>query len=245
MKRFLIFSYGIISYAIFFATFLYAIGFVGNIFVPKGIDSAPQMPMLQAALINLGLLGIFAVQHSLMARPFFKNWITRYIPKAMERSTYVLFASAALIIVFAFWQPMGVVIWDIESTAGQAIMLTLFAFGWSLVLVTTFLINHFDLFGLRQVWLNLLKKPYTPVDFVMPLPYRIIRHPLYLGFLCAFWFTPTMTVAHLVFALVTTAYILVAIQLEEHDLQDAHPEYGEYRKKVPMILPSFRKTAAV
>jgi len=244
MKRFLIFAYGITCYAIFFATFLYAIGFVGNILVPKGIDSAPQLPMLQAALVNLGLLGIFAVQHSLMARPFFKRWITRFIPQSMERSTYVLLSSLALLLMFLFWQPMGVVIWDIENPAGQIVMLTGFVFGWSLVLVSTFLINHFDLFGLRQVWLNLRNKPYTPVDFVMPLPYRLIRHPLYLGFLCAFWFTPTMTVAHLVFAVATTAYILIAIQLEEHDLQDMHPEYRDYRKRVPMILPSFRKAAS-
>ena len=237
MKRYLIFAYGLASYALFFATFLYAIGFVGNIFVPKGIDSAPQLPMWQAVLVNLGLLGLFAVQHSVMARPFFKRWITRYIPASAERSTFVLFASLALLCLFRFWQPMGVVIWDIESVAGQVLMLTGFMFGWALVLVTTFLINHFDLFGLRQVWLQLRGKPYTPVDFVMPLPYRMIRHPLYLGFLFAFWFTPTMTVAHLVFALATTAYILVAIRFEEHDLQAMHPEYREYRRQVPMLVP--------
>ena len=244
MKRYLIFAYGLVCYAAFLASFLYAIGFVGNLFVPKGIDSAPQLPMVQAALINLGLLSIFAIQHSVMARPFFKRWITRYIPASAERSTFVLFASLALIVLFRFWQPMGVVIWDIESAAGRIAMLTGFVFGWSLVLVTTFLINHFDLFGLRQVWLQLRRKPYTPVDFAMPLPYRMIRHPLYFGFLCAFWFTPTMTVAHLVFAVVTTAYILVAIRFEEHDLQEVHPEYREYRKQVPMILPAFPRPVA-
>lgn len=244
MKRYLIFAYGLVCYAAFLASFLYAIGFVGNLFVPKGIDSAPQLPMAQAALINLGLLSIFAIQHSVMARPFFKRWITRYIPASAERSTFVLFASLALIVLFRFWQPMGVVIWDIESAAGRIAMLTGFVFGWSLVLVTTFLINHFDLFGLRQVWLQLHRKPYTPVDFAMPLPYRMIRHPLYFGFLCAFWFTPTMTVAHLVFAVVTTAYILVAIRFEEHDLQEVHPEYREYRKQVPMILPAFPRPVA-
>jgi protein-S-isoprenylcysteine O-methyltransferase Ste14 len=242
MKRFLIFAYGLASYAVFFATFLYAIGFVGNLLVPKGIDSAPQLPFVQALLVNLGLLGVFAVQHSVMARPFFKRWITRFIPASAERSTFVLFASLALILLFWFWQPMGVVIWDVESVAGQALLLTGFVFGWSLVLVSTFLINHFDLFGLRQVWLQLRGKPYTPVEFVMPLPYRMIRHPLYFGFLCAFWFTPTMTVAHLVFAAATTAYILLAIRFEEHDLQAAHPEYRTYRKQVPMILPGLPRT---
>lgn len=241
MKRYLIFAYGLVCYAAFFATFLYAIGFVGNLFVPKGIDSAPQLPMAHAVLINLGLLGIFALQHSVMARPFFKRWITRYIPASAERSTFVLFASLALIALFHYWQPMGVLIWDIEGAVGRIVMLTGFVFGWSLVLVTTFLINHFDLFGLRQVWLQLRNKPYTPVDFVLPLPYRMIRHPLYFGFLCAFWFTPIMTVAHLVFAAVTTAYILVAIRFEEHDLEQAHPEYRAYRKQVPMIVPAFAR----
>ncbi len=243
MKRFLIFGYGVASYLVFFATFLYAAGFVGNVGVPKGIDSAPEMPMLSALLINLGLLGLFAVQHSVMARPFFKRWITRFIPASAERSTFVLFASLALIVLFWFWQPMGVVIWDIANPAGQVALLTGFVFGWSLVLVTTFLINHFDLFGLRQVWLNLRGIPYTPVEFVMPLPYRIVRHPLYLGFLFAFWCTPTMTVAHLVFALATTAYILLAIQFEEHDLSEAHPEYKVYREQVPMIVPSLHGPA--
>lgn len=243
MKRFLIFSYGVASYLLFLVTFLYAVGFVGNIGVPKGIDSAPEVPMLQALLVNLGLLTVFAVQHSLMARPFFKRWITRYIPASAERSTFVLCTNLALIGLFWFWQPMGVVVWDVADTAGKIALLTGFVFGWSLVLVSTFLINHFDLFGLRQVWLNLRGRTYTPVNFVMPLPYRMVRHPLYLGFLLAFWCTPTMTVAHLVFALATTAYILVAIQFEEHDLSAAHPEYREYRKRVPMILPSLRGPA--
>jgi len=195
MKRYLIFAFGLVCYAVFFVAFLYAAGFVGNILLPKSIDSAPQLPMLQAILVNLGLLGLFAVQHSVMARPFFERWVTRYILASAERSTFVLFASLALIALFWFWQPMGVVIWDIQSVAGQALMLTGFVFGWTLVQVTTFLINHFDLFRLRQVWLQLRGRPCTPVEFVMPLPYRMIRHPLYFGFLCGFWFTPTMTVA--------------------------------------------------
>jgi protein-S-isoprenylcysteine O-methyltransferase Ste14 len=237
MQRVLLFIYGVIAYAVFFGTFLSAIGFVGNLFVPKAIDSAPQVPFLQALLVNLGLLGIFAVQHSVMARPFFKRWVTRYIPQAAERSTYVVAASAALIALFAFWQPMGGVIWSVENPHAQILLHIAFIFGWLLVLVSTFLINHFDLFGLRQVWLNLHRKPYTELRFGTPLVYRLVRHPLYLGFLLGFWATPVMTVAHLVFAVATTAYILIAIQLEERDLIEMHPEYAEYRRRVPMLIP--------
>jgi protein-S-isoprenylcysteine O-methyltransferase Ste14 len=233
--------YGFFSYAVFFATFLYAIGFVGNIFVPKGIDSIPNVPMTQALLINLGLLGVFAIQHSLMARPVFKRWITRFIPQALERSTYTLVSSITLIALFAFWEPMGGLIWNIENPVGVALMYGAFAFGWLLVLVCTFLINHFDLFGLRQVWLNFRNKPYTPLEFKLPLAYRIVRHPMYVGWFFAFWATPTMTFAHFAFAIATSVYILIAIQLEERDLQDAHPEYDQYRKRVPMIVPFFRK----
>jgi protein-S-isoprenylcysteine O-methyltransferase Ste14 len=233
--------YGFVSYAIFFATFLYAIGFVGNIIVPKGIDSIPNVPMTQALLINLGLLGIFAIQHSVMARPFFKRWISKWIPQTMERSTYTLVSSLALIALFAFWEPMGGLVWDIENPLGVALMYGGFAFGWALVLVCTFLINHFDLFGLRQVWLNFRNKPYTALEFKLPFLYRIVRHPMYVGWFFAFWCIPTMTIAHLAFAIATGAYILIAIQLEERDLMEAHPEYREYRKQVPMIVPSIRK----
>ena len=233
--------YGIISYLVFFATFLYAFGFVGNFIVPKGIDSAPNVPLAQALLINLGLLGIFAIQHSLMARPFFKRWFTRLIPEAMERSTYVMASSLALIALFYFWEPMGGLVWNFDSLFGTTIMHSGFFFGWMLVLITTFLINHFDLFGLRQVWLNLRKIPYTPLKFGTPLVYKVVRHPLYLGWLLAFWCTPTMTIAHLVFAVATTTYILFAIRLEERDLMDAHPEYRDYREQVPMIIPFAKK----
>ena len=233
--------YGVISYTVFFATFLYAIGFVGNIFVPKGIDSIPNVPMTQALLINLGLLGVFAIQHSLMARPFFKRWLTRFIPASMERSTYTLASILALILLFWLWEPMGGLVWSITSPTGVALMYVGFAFGWLLVLLCTFLINHFDLFGLRQVWLNFRNKPYTPLDFKLPYLYQIVRHPMYVGWFFAFWCTPTMTVAHLAFALATSAYILIAIQLEERDLIEAHPEYREYRKNVPMIVPFIRK----
>ena len=241
MNRIAVLFYGIISYTIFFATFLYAMGFVGNIYVPKGIDSAPNVPMLQALIINIGLLGIFAVQHSVMARPFFKRWLTRFIPESMERSTYTLISSLALILLFWLWEPMGGLVWDIENPVGVALMYGGFAFGWLLVLVCTFLINHFDLFGLRQVWLNFRDRPYTPLDFKLPYLYRIVRHPMYVGWFFAFWCIPTMTVAHLAFAVATGAYILIAIQLEERDLMEAHPEYREYRKQVPMIVPFLRK----
>jgi len=233
--------YGFFSYAIFFATFLYAIGFVGNIFVPKGIDSFPNVPVTQALLINLGLLGLFAIQHSVMARPAFKRWITRFIPTAVERSTFTLVSSLALITLFAFWEPMGGLVWQIENPLGVALMYGGFAFGWLLVLVCTFLINHFDLFGLRQVWLNFRNKPYTPLEFKLPFAYRVVRHPMYVGWFFAFWCTPVMTVAHLAFAIATSAYILIAIQLEERDLAEIHPEYRHYRKQVPMIVPFIRK----
>ena len=241
LKRLLIFAYGLASYAVFFATFLYAIGFVGNFVVPRSIDGAPRTDFTTALLIDLALLGVFAIQHSLMARPFFKRWFTRVIPESAERSTYVLFSSLALIVMFAGWQPLGGVVWDVMDPTGRAVLYALFAFGWGLVLVATFLINHFDLFGLRQIWLQLLGRPYTALRFGTPGPYKLVRHPLYVGWFFAFWATPTMSVTHLVFALATTAYILIAIQLEERDLVDSLGEdYRRYREKVPMLIP-FRR----
>jgi protein-S-isoprenylcysteine O-methyltransferase Ste14 len=235
--------YGLICYSIFFLTFLYALGFVGNLVVPKSIDGEPVMATLPALLINLLLLGVFAIQHSVMARPGFKKIWTRIVPVAVERSTYVLFSSAALIALFRFWEPLGGVIWSVSSPLATWVLLVGFAFGWSLVLISTFLINHFDLFGLRQVWLYFRNKPYTPVNFVTPLPYRIVRHPLYLGWLFGFWCAPTMTVTHLVFAVMTTAYILIAIQFEERDLTKALAGYAEYKRRVPMIIPRFGNRA--
>jgi len=241
-KRISIFAYGLVCYAIFFVTFLYALGFVGDFVVPVTMDGPARMDTGSALLIDVVLLGIFAVQHSLMARPFFKRWFTRLIPESAERSTYVLFSSAALIALFAFWQPLGGVVWNVESTLGQALLYGTFFAGWMLVLVSTFLINHFDLFGLRQVWLQLLGKQYTHLRFGTPGPYKLIRHPLYLGWFLAFWATPTMTVTHLLFAFMTTAYILIAIQLEEHDLIDAlGDDYRRYRERVPMIIPFTRR----
>ena len=239
LRRITIFTYGAFAYALFFLTFLYAAGFVGDIAVIKSIDGTPTSPLWQALLIDTVLLGVFAVQHSIMARPTFKRWLTRYIPAEAERSTFVLASSLALIALFAYWEPIGGTIWRVSHPVGQAVLYGLFAFGWGLVLVSTVLINHFDLFGLRQSWLALRGRPYTPLTFKTPGIYKYVRHPLYVGFLCGFWATPTMTVTHLFFALATTAYILIAIQLEEHDLVKFHPEYSGYRKRVPMLIPFF------
>jgi protein-S-isoprenylcysteine O-methyltransferase Ste14 len=229
--------YGVACYAIFFATFLYAIGFVGNILVPRAIDSPTTTDFTTALLVNIALLGVFALQHSVMARPAFKRWWTGVIPEAAERSTYTLLSSLALILLFWQWQPMGGVIWNVDNEIGRTLLYAGFAFGWGLVLVSTFLINHFDLFGLRQVWLYFRGRPYSPLPFKTPVFYRFVRHPLYVGWFFAFWCTPTMTAAHLLFAIMTTVYILIAIQLEERDLIAAHPEYAEYRRRVPMLLP--------
>lgn len=237
LHRTAVLLYGVISYAIFFATFCYAAGFVGNLIVPKSIDSAPSTAFGAALLVNAGLLALFAVQHSVMARPLFKRWFTRLIPEAAERSTYTLASSLALIALFAFWQPMGGIVWQVDNEIGRALLYGGFAFGWLLVLVTTFLINHFDLFGLRQVWLHFRGRPYTSLKFTTPGPYKLVRHPLYVGWFFAFWCTPTMTAAHLFFAIMTAAYILVAIRLEERDLEEVHPEYADYKRTTPMLVP--------
>jgi protein-S-isoprenylcysteine O-methyltransferase Ste14 len=241
MKRAAIFFYGIGSYAVFFATFLYAVGFIGDFGVPKTLDSPREIPLRTALAIDLGLLALFAVQHSVMARPAFKRRWTRIVPESAERATYVLFSSLALILLFWLWQPMGGELWRVTSPSAVNFLYGLYACGWLLLLYVTFLINHFDLFGLRQVWLQFIGRPYTAVPFVTPWLYRQVRHPLYIGWFTIVWATPTMTVAHLVFAAMCTAYILFAIQLEEHDLIEAHPEYAEYRQRVPMLIPWLRK----
>ena len=239
LKRVAVFAYGVACYGVFLATFLYAVGFIGNLVVPKTMDSPARTPFLYALGIDVLLLGIFAVQHSVMARPWFKRAWTRIVPEPAERSTYVLLSSLALIALFAFWQPLGGTIWNIENPTGRLVMYQLFGLGFGVVLIATFLINHFDLFGLRQVWLYLTGQPYTELTFRTPLFYKYIRHPLYVGWFMAFWFTPTMTGAHLLFAVMTTAYILLAIRWEENDLIASHGEsYIRYRGSVPMFLPN-------
>ncbi|HWB13745.1 MAG TPA: isoprenylcysteine carboxylmethyltransferase family protein [Pirellulales bacterium] len=238
MKRILVFAYGLTNYLVFMGTSLYLAGFLGNQFVPRSIDAAPAGPLWAALLVNTLLLAAFAVQHSVMARPRFKQWWTRFVPTPAERSTYVMFSNLALILLFWQWRPMGGVIWDVREPIVRGIIHGLFTFGWLNVLLATFLINHFDLFGVRQVWLYLRGKPYTSLAFKTPGPYRLVRHPLYVGWLMAFWAAPTMTVAHLFFAVGMTVYILVAIRLEERDLIEHHGEaYADYRRKVPMLIP--------
>ncbi len=239
MKRILVFVYGIACYAVFFATLLYAIGFLGNFGVPKSIDSGRQGSAVAAVAINGLLLAVFALQHSIMARPWFKKAWTRIVPEPAERSTYVLFSSLALALMFWLWQPMGGLVWNIENEAGRALTLGGYASGLLIVLVSTFMINHFDLFGLRQVYLYLMRRPYTHLEFKTPFFYKYVRHPLYVGWLLTFWAAPTMTVAHLFFAVMTTAYILVAIRFEEKDLVALHGErYRRYREQVPMLIPA-------
>lgn len=238
LKRILFFAYGSLSYLIFLGTFLYAVCFIGNFAVPRTLDGPANGPLGVALAMDAGLLALFAVQHSVMARKWFKDWWTRIVPKPIERSTYVLFSSLALILLFTLWRPMGGVVWSIEDPTARLVLRGLFAFGWVLVLCSTFLINHFDLFGLRQVWAYLLGKPYKTLRFATPGPYRLVRHPLYVGWLFAFWMTPVMTFAHLLFSIATTAYILLAIQFEERDLVREHGDsYEEYRRSVPMLIP--------
>ena len=239
MSRIAVFLYGVLSYGLFFACFLYSIAFVGNLdFVPKTIDSGSGLPIAAAIGVNLCLLAIFAVQHTGMARPGFKRVFTRMLPEAVERSTYVLLSTACLALLYAAWQPIGGVVWDIANPAGRAALLALYFAGWGLVLYATFLIDHFDLFGLRQVWLHLRGKPYTGKPFHTPSLYRWMRHPLYVGWFTVFWATPAMSGGHLLLALVTTGYIWLAVLFEERDLV-AHfgDTYRRYQESTPKFLP--------
>jgi methanethiol S-methyltransferase len=231
--------YGVLCYTVFLGSFLYAIGFIGDLVVPKAIDSAPSADMPEALAINLVLLGLFAVQHSVMARQGFKAVWTRIVPHAVERSTYVLISSLLLGLICWKWQAIPAVVWDVSSPVFRSLLLAMFALGWLILLFSTFMINHFDLFGLRQVYLRLRGLEYTPPSFTERALYRFVRHPIYLGFVIAFWATPHMSLGHLVFAIATTGYIFVGIFLEERDLMKYHAvEYGAYRARVPMLLPT-------
>jgi len=241
--RLIAFLYGVASYVVFFVTFLYAIGFVSGIVVPKTIDTGTVVSATEAVIVNILLMSLFAVQHSVMARRQFKEWWTQYVPKPVERSTYVLFASLALVLLFWQWRPIPALVWHIDNQQIAVAIIVLSFVGWLIVLTSTFLINHFELFGLHQVANNLADRPMPMPRFRTPLFYKLVRHPIYLGFIIAFWAAPTMTIGHLLFAAVTTAYIIVGAVLEEHDLIEMFgDDYRHYRQRVSMLIP-WRKSA--
>jgi protein-S-isoprenylcysteine O-methyltransferase Ste14 len=238
MHRTLSFVYGTLAYAAFFVVFLYLIGFVGNIAVPKSIDSGPVVPIGEAVLVNLLLVALFGIQHSVMARPAFKSWWTKFVPVPLERSTYVLLASLTLALMYWLWRPIPAVVWNVEQPVGGAVLTGLFFAGWAMALYSSFVIDHFDLFGLRQVFLHLRNRPYMHPPFVVKSLYRFVRHPLMTGILIGIWATPTMTVGHLLFAALMTGYILIGVTLEERDLaRHLGPQYRVYRDETPMFVP--------
>jgi protein-S-isoprenylcysteine O-methyltransferase Ste14 len=242
MKKILFLIYGIIAYIIFFGTYCYAVGFVTNLVVPGGLDSKPTSSLGYAILVNVSMLVLFALQHSVMARPLFKKWWTTIVPEPLERSTYVLLSSVCMILLFVYWQPIGGVVWSIESDMAYLILTGISLLGFGIVLVSTFLINHFDLFGLRQVWLYFIGKPYTQLPFKTPFFYKYVRHPLYLGWMIAFWAAPTMTFAHFLFAVICTGYMLTAIRFEERDLIHVFgDQYIRYKQMAPMLIPFSKK----
>ena len=237
MKRSLYFVYGVTAHVIFFFVYAYLIGFVTGFLTPTTLDG-PRAATPLAALVDILLIAAFGIQHSVMARPAFKRWWTQFIPTAIERATYVMVSNAIMIAMFLLWQPLPLTVWQVQNQSVRCALWALAAAGWMLVPAASFLINHFDLFGTRQVWLYLKGRAYSQPPFRMPLLYRIVRHPLYVGWLMAFWITPTMSAGHLLFASGMTAYILIAIRFEERDLARVHgAEYSEYRKRVPMLIP--------
>jgi methanethiol S-methyltransferase len=241
MARVLGFLYGLTAYVVFLGTFLYAIGFVSGLPVPKTIDTGPIVPLGEALVVDVLLMSLFAIQHSVMARQGFKRWWTQFVPAAIERSTYVLLASLALILLLWQWRPIPTVLWQVTDPSLAMAVLAVSLFGWVIVLTSTFLINHFELFGLKQVINSLVGRTTAEPRFITPVLYKLVRHPIYLGFIIAFWAAPTMTVGHLLFAAVTTAYILVGIALEERDMISVFgDEYRRYRQQVGMLIPFWR-----
>jgi len=238
MKRYLIVGYGVAAYLLFLGAFLYLVGFVGDFAVPRSVNRGLPAPVAQAVLINVLLVGAFGIQHSVMARPAFKTWWTRIVPSSIERSTYVVLSSAVLVLLYWQWRSMPAVIWDARQPAGRMAVWALFWLGWAIALASTFMVSHFDLFGLRQVYLAWRGKPYTHIGFHARFLYRLVRHPLMLGFLIAFWSAPTMTAGHLLFSIAMTGYILIATRVEERDLVAAlGDQYRDYRRDVPGLLP--------
>ncbi|MCC6682067.1 MAG: isoprenylcysteine carboxylmethyltransferase family protein [Phycisphaeraceae bacterium] len=245
MNRALSLLYGVVCYVVFLYAFLYAIGFLGNRVVPKSIDSGPESSLALSLVVNLILLGLFAVQHTIMARPAFKRWWTKIVPAQVERSTFVLFASLLLLLLYWQWRPLPGVIWSVQQPTAQTLLWGIFFLGWLIVLLSTYMVDHFDLFGLRQVWLYFRGREYHHPRFQTKSLYRCIRHPIMLGFIVAFWATPHMTVGHLLFAVATTGYILIGIQFEERDLVNyLGKDYDDYRHRVPMLIPFSKKRHA-